>query len=70
VVVDAACEADQDVEVRLPLPGSGRVARVRAVTKWVRGSRGNRAIGLELRDPPEDIADAIRAYVKLMTVER
>ncbi len=70
VVVDAACEANQDVEVRLPLPGTGRVARVHAVTRWIRGTRGNRAIGLEFRDPAADVTEAIRAYVKLMSAER
>lgn len=68
-IVDAECEADATVEVRVPLPGSGRVVQLRATARWVRRNRGALALGLEFLDPPAEVRDSIKAYVELMSSE-
>jgi hypothetical protein len=61
---------NQEVEVRLPLPTSGRVAQVRARSKWVRTRRGANALGLEFIDLPADARADIARYVSLMSESR
>ncbi len=67
MVTDTECARDATVEVRLPLPGSGRVVVLRAITKWIKTRRNQRAVGLELKDAPDDVRAEIRVYVAAMT---
>jgi serine/threonine-protein kinase len=68
IVTDNECARDQRVKVRLPLPSTGRVVTVDAVTRWIKTGRNRRAVGVEFQDPPEDLRAEIRDYVALMTV--
>ncbi len=70
LVTEGLCDADQVVDLKMPLPGSGRVASLKAKTRWVRKNRDRRALGLEFVDPPEDVCADIRLYVSLMGAER
>ncbi len=67
VVVDAACDSDQSVKIRIPLPESGVVATIEGTTRWVRSSRSARAIGVEFMNVPDEIRQSIRKYVSLMS---
>ena len=56
----------EQVSLRMPLPGSGRVVVCEAITRWARTRRGQKAIGLAFVGlAPEVLAD-IRTYVALM----
>lgn len=67
VIVDAPCEADQRVRVRIPMPDSGVVANIQGTTRWVRSSRSARAIGVEFESVPAVVLQSIRRYVELMS---
>ncbi|MBX3183534.1 MAG: protein kinase [Polyangiaceae bacterium] len=62
----ADCSADQRVQVKLPLPISGRVLVVEAITRWVKLHHGKRALGVEFLSLPEAASKEIVAYVGLM----
>jgi serine/threonine-protein kinase len=66
VVMEASCEEGEQVEVRFPLPTSGRVVGVRAVARWARTQRGQRAVGVEFTHLPEEAGADIRRYVSFM----
>lgn len=67
VVADTECARDTEVKVRLPLPTTGRVVTVEAITRWVKTNRNQRAIGLEFRGASDDVRQEIREYAALMT---
>jgi serine/threonine-protein kinase len=56
-----------EVTVRIPLPTSGRVALLRATTKWVRTRRGTHALGVEFIDLTTEARADIARYVALMS---
>lgn len=56
-----------EVTIRLPLPTSGRVALLRATTKWVRTRRGTHALGVEFIDLTAEARADIARYVTLMS---
>jgi serine/threonine protein kinase len=66
IVCDSECARDQLVKVRFPLPSSGRVITLEAITKWVKTNRNHRAIGLEFANAPADVRSEIRDYANLM----
>ncbi len=55
-----------EVTIRLPLPTSGRVALLRAKTRWVRTRRGTHALGVEFVDLTAEARADIARYVSLM----
>lgn len=67
VVTAAECGDGEKVKIRLPLPTSGRVVTLEAVTRWVKTKRGQRAIGVEFVDAGDDVKSEIRHYAELMT---
>jgi serine/threonine protein kinase len=67
IVTDTECAQEQQVRVRFPLPTSGRVVQVDALTRWVKTRRNQRAIGLEFQNAPADVRTEIRAYAELMS---
>ena len=67
LVADTGIAANERVKLRLPLPTSGRVVILDAMTKWFKTSRTQRAVGMEFIDAPQDVCDEIRAYAALMT---
>lgn len=67
VVTSAECTDGDRVKVRLPLPTSGRVVVLEAIARWSKNRRGQRAIGVEFVDPPEEVRAEIRTYVTLMS---
>jgi len=56
-----------EVTIRIPLPTSGRVALLRATTKWVRTRRGTHALGVEFIDLTAEARTDIARYVTLMS---
>jgi hypothetical protein len=66
VVTDKECEREQRVKIRLPLPSSGRVVVVDAITRWVKTHRNQRAIGAELVGASDEVRADIRSYVAAM----
>jgi c-di-GMP-binding flagellar brake protein YcgR len=57
-------EAAQELHIRFALPRSGKLATVRAMTRWVRAARDGRdAIGLEFVEPPDHVRSDIVEYV-------
>jgi serine/threonine protein kinase len=67
MVMDGNCGDGQRVRVRLVIPVSGRVVELEGTTKWIIRGRAQRAVGLEFIALPDDIRNAIRSYVTLMT---
>jgi hypothetical protein len=68
MVMDGGNVADgQRVRVRMVVPVSGRVVELEGTTKWIIRGRAQRAVGLEFIGLPDDIRNAIRSYVTLMT---
>lgn len=66
-VGDGSCEDGEQVTVRVPLPISGKVVALEAVTRWSRRKTGQRALGLQFVDAPELALQEVRRYVELMT---
>jgi serine/threonine protein kinase len=57
------------VQVRFPLPKSGRIVTVAAVVRWRRGveDRERYAVGLEFEEVPGDIRDELAAYAEFFS---
>jgi serine/threonine protein kinase len=66
VVAERALPIGDELQVRFSLPASGRLVTLPAIAKWVRTMRGQRAVGIEFRSTPDDVAAEIRAYATLM----
>ncbi len=67
VIAEADCASNEKVKVRLPLPATGRVVTLEAITRWVKTNRAQRALGLEFTNASDDVKKEIRAYAALMT---
>lgn len=67
VLSDAECSADRPVKLRIPLPTSGRVMSVDAVTRWTKRHREDRTIGVEFEELPPVVREDIATYVRLMS---
>jgi len=70
LVADRAVDEGRSLQVKLPLPSSGRVATIDAVVRWCRGQRGRTAVGLAFSAPTPEVVDDIRQYTRYMTSAR
>ncbi|MBI5536258.1 MAG: protein kinase [Deltaproteobacteria bacterium] len=66
VLIDRACEGTQPAELKFAMPMSGRIVKVQVTTRWVKGSRGKAAAGLEFNALPEDLRKEIAEYTAVM----
>jgi serine/threonine-protein kinase len=66
LISNVECASDQPVKVRLPLPTSGRVMVLDAVTRWVKSHRSQRTLGVEFAELPAPAREDIGNYVRLM----
>jgi hypothetical protein len=67
MIIEGACGDGQRVRVRLVVPLSGKVVELEGVTKWIKTRGGQRAIGLEFVELPEEVRAEIRSYIAIMT---
>jgi hypothetical protein len=65
-VTQEECAGDQQVQVRLPLPTSGRVVTVEGITRWVKTRKDQRALGVEFTNVGADARVEIARYVEIM----
>jgi len=66
IVTQEECAGDQQVQVRLPLPTSGRVVTVEGITRWVKTRKDQRALGVEFTNVGADARVEIARYVEIM----
>lgn len=67
LVADSPCTPGETVTLKVPLPVSGRVVQLEAITRWGRRRTGRMATGLEFVNAPEEALADIRRYVELMS---
>lgn len=70
VLTETRLGDDERVQVKLPLPSSGRVATVTAIARWGKGHRGRHALGLSFAALDDTQREDIRSFAHYMTVGR
>jgi serine/threonine-protein kinase len=65
VITEGMCANGVEATVRFMTPLAGRIVELKALTRWVKSSRGNAAIGLEFLSLPEALRQEIGEYVRL-----
>lgn len=70
LLADLAIERGEQVQVKMPLPASGRIATIEAVVRWCTGVRGRHAIGLSFGELPADVRADVQQYAQFMVRDR
>ncbi|MBK7584604.1 MAG: protein kinase [Myxococcales bacterium] len=68
-VGDRAVPAGETVQIRFALPASGRIAEVRAISRWNRTIRGTNATGFEFSVISEHARAEIRQYAGFVSAD-
>jgi len=70
LLADVPVENGEHVQVRMPLPASGRVATIDAIVRWCKSVRGRHAIGLAFGELPTDVRTDVQHYAHFMVRDR